>query len=147
MQSFVVTPFASFQPSVMRQGAATETSEASGALFGLSYGARDTVALPASLGLQVERSFALGAWDALVEARAAWVHEFRPDRGLRASFVSLPGGAFTASGVAASEDLARLSSTVTFARASGLSLFARAGADLASNQRSYSGQGGVKFNW
>ena len=32
-------------------------------------------------------------------------------------------------------------------RASGLSLFARAGADLASNQRSYSGQGGVKFNW
>ena len=48
---------------------------------------------------------------------------------------------------AASEDLARLSSTITLSRASGVSLFARFGADLASNQRSYSGQGGVKFAW
>ncbi len=113
VQGVVVTPFANFQPSVLRQGAATETSEMANPLFGLSYGARDTVSLPASLGLQVQRSFALGEWDTTVEARAAWVHEFQPDRGLRASFVSLPGGIFTASGVAASEDLARLSSTIT----------------------------------
>lgn len=145
--AYVVTPFASIQPSVFRQHAATETSETPGALFGLSYRQRDTTSLPTSLCLQVERGFSAWGWDGLVEARAAWVHEFQPERGLRASFVSLPGASFTASGVAASEDLARISSTVTLSKASGISLFAKIGADLAANQRSYSGQGGIKLAW
>jgi uncharacterized protein with beta-barrel porin domain len=145
--SYTVTPFAGFQPSVMRQHAASETSDTPGALFGLRYGERDTVSMPASLGLQVERKFSFAGWNAQVEARGAWVHEFRTERGLRATFTTLPDATFAAGGVRAIEDLARFSSTLTLSKAGGLSLFARAGADIAENHRGYSGQGGLRFDW
>ncbi len=144
----VAMPFANVHPGILRHEAAVESSEQSGALFGLSYAARDTKTLPASLGLQVGTSFGLGEnWTLLAEGRAAWVHEFSPKRQVRASFLSLPGGSFVADGVYAVEDLARFTATVNAVNVGGFSLFARAGADVSPTSRSYSGQAGLRMAW
>ena len=146
--SVTAMPFANIHPGILRNKAASETSETPGALFGLNYAARDTKTLPASLGLQLGTSFAVGdSWTILAEGRAAWVHEFSPKRQIRASFLSLPGGSFVADGVYAAEDFARFTTTVNVVNEDGFSVFGRAGADLSSSHRSYSGQAGVRMAW
>jgi uncharacterized protein with beta-barrel porin domain len=41
-------------------------------------------------------------------ARVSWVHEFKPDRAINASFIALPAAAFTVDGPRAASDAARI---------------------------------------
>ena len=107
-----------------------------------------TWSVPGSPGVQVERGFSLdGGWLLTAQARAAWVHEFSPERKARPSFVALPGSSFTVDGIAATENLARLTGGVTLANGKGTSLFATLTSDVAAHARSYAAQGGVKLEW
>jgi outer membrane autotransporter protein len=102
-----VTPFAAVQTSTLWQRGFTETTSASGLLgvLGLTYQAQTTTSLPTFLGLQFDARWALTngmVWSPFV--RAAWVHEFRPDRSISSSFVSVPGTLFAVDGARAWSD-------------------------------------------
>ena len=47
--------------------------------------------------------------------RAAWVHEFLPDRGVTAGFTVLPGSTFSVDGARAASNAARLDLGVKYA--------------------------------
>ncbi|WP_352667801.1 autotransporter domain-containing protein [Mesorhizobium australicum] len=58
--------------------------------------------MPVSLGLQLDTTIAVGGDQSLQAwGRAAWVHEFEPDRSVRPSFQAAPGYSFVVQGAAA----------------------------------------------
>ena len=82
-----VTPFAAVQTSTLWQRGFTETSTAAGlpGILGLTYQSQTTTSLPTFLGVQLDTRLALAngmVWSPFL--RAAWVHEFNPDRSIAA---------------------------------------------------------------
>ena len=80
-----VTPFAAVQTSTLWQRGFTETSTAAGlpGILGLTYQSQTTTSLPTFLGVQLDTRLALAngtVWSPFL--RAAWVHEFNPDRSI-----------------------------------------------------------------
>ena len=147
--AYTVMPFANIEPAIVRQHGATETSSAgSSSNFTMAYLSRETVALPASLGLQLERAFPVTQeWSGQAELRSAWVHEFRPDRNSRYLYTISPANSFTARSTVPDDNLARISATLSFTRNKDLTLFGRFDTDQSSRLRSYTGQTGVKLAW
>jgi outer membrane autotransporter protein len=80
-------------------------------------------------------------------ARAAWVHEFQPDRQVTPSFNVAPGFPFSMSGVSAASDVARINVGANLGVASHASLFAAVSGEFASNTRSYGVTGGYRVGW
>ena len=102
-----VTPFAAVQTSTLWQRGFTETSTAAGlpGILGLTYQSQTTTSLPTFLGVQLDTRLALAngtVWSPFL--RAAWVHEFNPDRSIAGSFVSVPGTLFAVDGARAWSD-------------------------------------------
>src|SRR5215831_9151980 len=109
---FAVTPFAAAQFAELWQNAFTETNPvpagAAGPL-GLSYGSISVSSLPTFVGAQFDTRFAFANGMVLSPyARLSWVHEFNPTRSIDATFIALPGAAFTVDGPRASSDAARI---------------------------------------
>ena len=80
-------------------------------------------------------------------ARVSWVHEFRPDRQVSASFITLPTGAFTVDGARAASDSARLDTGAKLTMLPGKSLFANFTGEWSDRSRSYAAVGGFRAAW
>ncbi len=148
--AYTVMPFANIEPAILRQHGATRNSSAgSSSSFNiLSYLSRETVVLPASIGLQIERAFPVTQeWSGQAELRSAWVHEFRPDRNFTYLYTDLPTSRFTTHNKVPDDNLARMSATLSFSRNKDLTLFGRFDTDQSPRLRSYTGQAGVKLAW
>ena len=52
------------------------------------------------LGLRTDKSFAMQDGIFTLRGRAAWAHDFNPDRGIGATFQTLPGARFVVNGAA-----------------------------------------------
>ena len=52
------------------------------------------------LGLRTDKSFAMQNAILTLRGRAAWAHDFNPDRGIGATFQTLPGASFVVNGAA-----------------------------------------------
>ena len=150
-RGFIVTPFVAVEPSTLRQRGFTETSVQAGGtpgLLGLTFDARNTTSLPTFVGAQFDTrySFANG-WVLAPFARVSWVHEFRPDRQVSASFITLPTGAFTVDGARAASDSARLDTGAKLTMLPGKSLFANLTGEWSDRSRSYAAVGGFRAAW
>jgi len=147
--AYTVMPFANIEPAIVRQHGATETSSAgSSSNFTMTYLSRETVALPGSLGVQIERAFPVTQeLSGQAELRSAWVHEFKPDRNSSFIYSFSPANSFTAHNKVPDDNLARISATLSFTRNKDLTLFGRFETDQSSRLRSYTGQAGVKLAW
>jgi outer membrane autotransporter protein len=77
----------------------------------------------------------------------SWVHEFKPDRAINASFIALPAAAFTVDGPRAAGDAARLDAGAKFAIAPNAWLFASFDGEFSSRSQSYAGKGGARVTW
>jgi outer membrane autotransporter protein len=145
-----VTPFVAVQGSAVWQHGFTETSTA-GALpgiLGLTYQSQTTTSLPTFLGVQLDtrRTLANGTvWSPFV--RTAWVHEFRPDRSITGSFVSVPGTLFAVNGARAWSDALKVNAGSRLALNQYASLFASFDGELSNSGHSYAGRGGVRLSW
>jgi autotransporter-associated beta strand protein len=148
---FSVTPFAAVQVSQLWQNGFTESSPVpAGAAdpLGLSFGSRSVTSLPTFLGAQFDTRFAV--WNAMMlspYARISWVHEFKPDRAINASFIALPAAAFTVDGPRAASDAARIDSGAKLALAPNAWLFASFEGEFSSRSQAYAGKGGAKIAW
>jgi uncharacterized protein with beta-barrel porin domain len=147
---YSVTPFAALQPVQLWTPGYSETSvTASGApgIFALSYQPQSTTSLPLFLGAQFDaateiRSRPVSAW-----LRAAWVHEFLPNRNVTAGFTILPGASFTVDGAKAAYNAARIDMGVKYAVGEQTFLFANGGAELSDRGQTIGGTVGLRFVW
>ncbi len=147
---YTATPFVALQPVQLWSPGYTESSvTATGApgVFALSYQAQSTTSLPLFIGAQFDaateaRSRPLSAW-----VRAAWVHEFLPDRSVTTGFTVLPGSSFTVDGAKAAYNAARLELGAKYAVADQAFLFANGGAELSDRGQTIAGTVGLRFVW
>jgi len=145
-----VTPFAAVQTATLWQRGFTETSGAASlpGILGLTYQSQTTTSLPTFLGLQFDVRWALTngmVWSPFL--RAAWVHEFRPDRSITGSFVSVPGAVFGVDGARAWSDALKVNAGSRLALNQYASLFASFDGEFANSGHSYAGRGGIRFSW
>jgi outer membrane autotransporter protein len=145
-----VTPFAAVQTSTLWQRGFTETSGAGGlpGILGLTHPSQTTTSLPTFVGVQFDTRLALAngtVWSPFV--RAAWVHEFNPDRSIAGSFVSVPGTLFSVDGARAWSDALKINAGSRLALNQYASLFASFDGEFSNGGDSYAGRGGVRFSW
>ena len=98
-----LTPFAAMQADGLWLHGYREKSERNGANgspnLSLRYRSQDVASFPLSLGVQIDGKVSLGKHVTVTPyARAAWVHEFNPDREVNAEFRSAPGYGFRVEG-------------------------------------------------
>lgn len=148
---YSVTPFVAIEPAALWQRAYAESSTTIGGapgVLGLSYNSNVTTSLPVLLGAQVDASYALNNGRMFAPyARLSWVHEFKPERSIEASFIAIPGAAFSAEGARAVSDAARIEAGATLSLSRSAALFASLSSELSDRSQSIAAQGGVRMNW
>ena len=145
-----VTPFAAIQFANTWQRGYTETPVYGGpaSLLGLTYQSQSTMSLPSSLGLQFDSKFMLeNGMTFAPYLRAAWVHDFMPDRHITASFNVAPGFLFSTIGTPALADSAQIVIGSELAIDRRVSLFSSLATQVASQSLAYSGMAGMKVAW
>jgi outer membrane autotransporter protein len=145
-----ITPFAALQGSTLWERGFTESSTTGGlpGILGLTYQSQTVTSLPTFLGVQFDTRFAFAngtVWSPFV--RAAWVHEFSPDRSITGSFVSVPGTLFTVDGARAWSNALKVNAGSRLALNRYASLFASFDGEFSNSGHSYGGRGGVRFSW
>ena len=147
---YSLTPFAALQPVQLWTPGYTESSvTASGApgVFALSYQAQSTTSLPLFLGVQFDAATEIKLRPVSAWVRAAWVHEFLPDRNVTAGFTVLPGATFTVDGARAAYNAARVEMGVKYAVGEQTFLYANGGAELSDRGQTIAGTIGLRFVW
>jgi len=146
-----VTPFAGMQWSRLESDGFTENSSTlagDGGIFGLKFGSQDERSRLSSLGVQLDTRLALANGMTLSPfVRAAWLHEFNPERSIFASLVSLPEASFTIYGASAAEDAARVNTGLKLDISERTALFGFFDGVFSDQGQSYAGTGGIKFTW
>jgi outer membrane autotransporter protein len=145
-----VTPFGAVQFANTWQRGYTETPAEGGpaGILGLTYQSQSTTSLPSSLGIQFDSKFKLeNGMTFAPYLRAAWLHEFIPDRNIIASFNVAPGFLFSTVGTPALADSAQIVIGSELAISNQASVFSSLATQVASQSRGYSGMAGIKAAW
>ena len=142
-----ITPFAGAQFAMLSTGAFNETSLGGGTL-GLSFADRTILSVPVSLGLQLDTTVGIGDGKSLQAwGRAAWVHEFEPDRSVKPEFQAAPGFPFVIQGAAAAENSVAVDAGLKMNWSGNTSMFAAFDGKFGKGMQSYGGDVGLKVNW
>jgi outer membrane autotransporter protein len=148
-----LTPFAGVAVQALHQNPYSETSRntatnLSGTL-GLSYQGETTTSVRSFLGGEAATTLRLDERTTLMpRIRLAWAHEFDRDRQVSASFLSLPGAAFTVSGARPASDSAIVVAGADLALGRNVALFAQFDGDIAGGGgNAYAGSGGIRISW
>jgi outer membrane autotransporter protein len=78
---------------------------------------------------------------------APWAHEFSADRQVNASFLSIPGAAFTVNGARPARDAAIVGAGVDVGIGRNVALYAQFDGDLSGSGNAYAGSGGIRISW
>ena len=79
--------------------------------------------------------------------RAAWAHNFNPDRSTNATFQTLPGTSFIVNGTLQARDAALVTASAEMAWRSGWAIAATFEGEFSNITRSYAGKGIVRYSW
>ncbi|OLB72236.1 MAG: hypothetical protein AUI16_21000 [Alphaproteobacteria bacterium 13_2_20CM_2_64_7] len=142
-----LTPYAAAQVTNFDLPAYAESALAGATTFALSYAARSVTATRSELGLRSDKSFAVNDAILALRGRAAWAHDFNPDRSLTATFQTLPGASFVVNGAAPGRDSALLTAAAEMKWLNGVSLAATFDGAFSNVTRSYAGKGVARYNW
>jgi uncharacterized protein with beta-barrel porin domain len=82
-----------------------------------------------------------------LRGRAAWAHDFDPDRSIAATYQTLPGASFVVNGAAQSADKALTTASAEVKWQNGVSLAATFEGEFSSNSSSYAGKGVARYAW
>ncbi len=97
------------------------------------------------LGLRTDKSFALEGAVLTLRGRAAWAHDFNPDRAVAATFQSLPGASFIVNGAALASDAALATASAEVRWLNGWSVAGTFEGEFSDVTRSYAGKGVVRL--
>ena len=95
-----LTPYAAGQFTTFELPAYAEQVVAGANTFALAYNSKSVTSTRSELGLRADKSFALTNAVLTLRGRAAWAHDFNPDRNIAATFQTLPGASFVVNGAA-----------------------------------------------
>jgi T5SS/PEP-CTERM-associated repeat protein len=144
---FGVTPYAAAQVTSFELPAYAESVVSGTNTFALSYGAKRATDTRTELGLRTDRSYALADGVLTLRGRAAWSHDFNPDRSVAATFQTLPGGSFVVNGAAQASDSALSSLSAEFKWINGWSAAATFESEYSAVTRSYAGKAALRYAW
>jgi uncharacterized protein with beta-barrel porin domain len=142
-----ITPYAAAQVISFNLPAYAEQSLLGGGLFALNYAAQTTTATRTELGLRSDKSFAMQDAVLTLRGRAAWAHDYNPDRAVTAIFQALPGASFVVNGARGDPDGALVSAGAEMKWLNGFSLAATFEGEFSGNTASYSGKGVARYTW
>lgn len=141
------TPYAAGQFTTLELPAYAEQAIVGTNTFALAYGAKSVTATRSELGLRTDRSFAVENGIFTLRSRAAWAHDFNPDRTISATFQTLPGASFVVNGARQAADAALVTGTTEMKWLNGWSTAATFEGEFSNVTRSYAGKGVVRYEW
>lgn len=144
---FGLTPYAALQATVFDLPAYAEQALAGSGALALRYASRSATDTRAELGLRADRSWALNDAILTLRGRAAWAHDFNPDRTVAATFQSLPGSSFVVNGAAQAQNAALTTASAEVRWLNGFSVAASFEGEFSEISRSYGGRGTVRYQW
>ena len=142
-----ITPYAAVQAISFNLPAYAEQTLAGTGLFALNYAAQTTTDTRTELGLRGDKSFAMQNAVLTLRGRAAWAHDYNPDRAVTAIFQALPGANFAVNGARPDADSALVSAGAEMKWPNGFSLAATFEGEFSGNVTSYAGKGVVHYAW
>ena len=142
-----LTPYAAGQFTTFNLPAYAETVVSGSNAFALAYGARGVTDTRSELGLRADKSFAMASGVLTLRGRAAWTHDFNPDRFVSATFQALPGASFVVNGARAAADSALTTVSAEMKWLNGWSASASFEGEFSNVTRSYAGKGTVRYAW
>jgi autotransporter-associated beta strand protein len=142
-----LTPYAAAQVIAFDLPAYGESAISGANTSALSYGAKTVTTTRGEFGLRSDKSFAVNGAILTLRGRAAWAHDFNPDRSLAATFLTLPGASFVVNGVAPARDSALVTTAAELKWLNGFSLAATFDGAFSDVTRSYAGKGVARYNW
>ncbi|TYL88482.1 autotransporter domain-containing protein [Bradyrhizobium rifense] len=142
-----LTPYAAVQATMFSLPSYSEFAVVGSNNFALNYAAKDVTSTRIELGLRADRSFAAAGGVVTLRGRAAWAHDFNPDRTVGAVFQALPGSAFVVNGAAQARDSALTTASVQMNWMNGWSAALTFEGEFSNVTRSYAGKGVVRYAW
>ena len=147
-----VTPFAGMDVAYLKSEGFTEDSTrvpgGGAGILGLTFGGGSVTSLTSSLGLQLDTRIVLPSGHVLSPfARAAWVHEYNPDRSVFSFLTLSPAASQFTDGAPAATDVARVNAGLKLEFNRNVAVFAYFDGDFSGHSQSYAGSGGVKISW
>ncbi|MDP1911265.1 MAG: autotransporter domain-containing protein, partial [Hyphomicrobium sp.] len=142
-----ITPYAAAQVTSFELPAYAETVVSGANTFALAYNARNVTASRSELGVRSDASFAVQSGTFTLRGRAAWAHDFNPDRSIAATFQALPGASFVVNGAAQAKDAALTTASAEMKWQNGFSLAATFEGEFSNVTRSYAGKGIARYQW
>ena len=142
-----ITPYAAVQAISFSLPAFAEQTLAGAGMFALNYAAQTSTDTRTELGLRSDKSFAMQDAVLTLRGRAAWAHDYDPNRAVTALFQALPGTSFVVNGARPDADSALVSAGAEMKWLSGFSLAATFEGEFSGNVTSYAGKGVAKYSW
>ncbi len=147
MSGVGITPYAAAQFTTFDLPAYAEQVVSGANTFALAYGSRSITATRSEFGFRADKSFALQTAILTLRGRAAWAHDFNPDRAVGATFQTLPGASFVVNGARQASDSALTTASAELKWMNGWSAAGTFEGEFSNVTRSYAGKGVVRYNW
>jgi autotransporter-associated beta strand protein len=146
------TPYAAIEVQSFDADAYSEHDLNGLLAYGLNYAAHTTTDTRSELGARFDSVplpvAGLGDDAALVlRGRAAWAHDFSPDRTAVASFEALPASGFTVTGAPEAQDAALLSAGLELRLTPTVALTAKFDTLQSGNAHAYAGTAALRVTW
>ncbi|MEA2942039.1 MAG: hypothetical protein QOD09_2568 [Bradyrhizobium sp.] len=142
-----ITPYAAGQFVTFDLPAYAEQAIAGVNTFALSYAGKSVTDTRSELGLRTDKSYPMQNGIFTLRGRAAWAHDFNPDRNIAATFQALPGASFVVNGAAQASDAALVTGSAEMKWLNGFSLAATFEGEFSAVTRSYAGKGVARYAW
>lgn len=142
-----ITPYAAAQVTNFNLPNYSEASLNGGGLFALNYASQSLTDTRSELGLRTDKSYAMQNGVLTLRGRAAWAHDYNPNRTVTALFQTLSGTSFVVNGARVDADSALVSGSAEMKWLSGFSIAAAFDGEFSGNVTSYSGKGVFKYSW
>jgi autotransporter-associated beta strand protein len=142
-----ITPYAAAQFTAFSLPAYAESVVSSANTFALAYGARSVTDTRSELGIRADKSWAVPNAILTLRGRAAWAHDFNPDRAINSTFQALPGASFTVNGARQASESALTTASIEMKWMNGWSAAGSFEGEFSDLTRSYAGKGVVRYAW
>ena len=142
-----ITPYAAAQFTTFDLPAYAEQVVSGANTFALGYASTSVTATRSELGLRADKSYAMQNAVLTLRGRAAWAHDFNPDRAVGATFQALPGASFVVNGARQASDSALTTASAEVKWLTGWSMAAAFEGEFSNVTRSYAGKGVVRYAW
>jgi uncharacterized protein with beta-barrel porin domain len=142
-----ITPYVAGQFTTFDLPAYAESVLAGSNAFALTYGSKSVTDTRSELGIRTDKSWAMQSAILTLRGRAAWAHDFNPDRNIAATFQSLPGASFVVGGAAQAHESALTTASAELKWQNGWSAAATFEGEFSNVTRSYAGKGVVRYTW